>query len=97
MTVVTPDHFSRPDNVIMLQRVLSLGLSLLLGNWIQIVALVTHDCQAATHLQAATTAAESTSPVGHTHPQTTGHDCCPHPTKEVLISHTNGLDREVTS
>jgi len=76
----------------MLQRVVSLGLSLLLSNWIQIVALVTHHCQTATHHQAATTAAESTSAVGPTHPQKVGSDCCPHPTEKAAVSRASGVD-----
>jgi len=75
----------------MLQRVLSLGLALIFGNWFQTAALVTHDCQNAPHPRAATNAAESTPAVEPTHSAKAQHDCCPHPATEALTAHGNNV------
>lgn len=79
----------------MLKRVLTLGLAVLLGNWIQAAALIAHGCHAAAPVRTAEAAAESTTTKASAHPAKDDHDCCPHPQLGTVASIVD--DAEVMS
>jgi hypothetical protein len=76
----------------MLKRVLSLGFAILLGNWIQVAAVLSHGCQAAAPVGTAEAAAESTPATAPAYPVKDDHPCCPHPRQEPVVSNVDAKE-----